>query len=188
MRVLPLILARGGSKRLPNKNLLALGNKTLVEIAVEQALDVFGEAFVSTDSLDIVKVVTGTYGKQVSIFNRPAALASDLSPSALSIIHAAIRARLGDKDMICLLQPTSPLRSAEDIVACVATSYSDEPAFTHTRLDSSPNGAVYSAATWCWRNWPDNRDAWRRVEMPPERSLDIDTDEDYKRAVALWQK
>jgi CMP-N,N'-diacetyllegionaminic acid synthase len=118
MRVLGLILARGGSKRLPGKNVRLLQGKPLLAWSIEAALacPFIDSIVVSTDSSSIADVALA-YGAEVP-FLRPEALAQDDSSSADSALHALDQLRsLGrqDFDVVILLEPTSPLRASGDL-------------------------------------------------------------------------
>jgi CMP-N-acetylneuraminic acid synthetase len=116
-RVLALIPARGGSKGIKDKNIYPLCGKPLISYSIESAknskyIDV---VVVSTDSIKIAEVAK-EYGASVPFF-RPARLASDTAKSIDAIIHAIKwLEKHGEKfDIFVLLQPTSPLRTSEDI-------------------------------------------------------------------------
>lgn len=113
-----LITARGGSKGIPHKNIKPFCGRPLVCRAVDQALECASPddtIFVSTDSLEI-KTAAESCDVEVP-FLRPAHLASDTSSSYDVIIHALDEFEKRGKtfDKVVLLQPTSPLRTTDDI-------------------------------------------------------------------------
>lgn len=115
---LAFIPARGGSKRLPGKNLMTLAGKPLIQWTIEAAFDsaCFDAVCVSTDCEDIAMVAKKS-GADVP-FMRPADLASDHAGTAEVLAHfvPAYEARENRPvTSVCLLQPTSPLRQKEDI-------------------------------------------------------------------------
>ena len=116
-RVLGLIPARGGSKRLPRKNLSPLRGRPLIAYTIEAGLasPFLDELLVSTDDAEIAEVAR-SYGAKAP-FLRPAALALDHSGTFEVIQHALeyCRGRQQHFDYLVYLQPTSPLREAEDI-------------------------------------------------------------------------
>lgn len=116
MNFLSLIPARGGSKGIPNKNIKFLDGKPLIYYSIEVAkkAKLVNRVVVSTDSKEI-SAVAKKYGAEV--IDRPAELASDESPTELTMIHAVVELeKSGYKpDYIVLLQPTSPLRYLDDI-------------------------------------------------------------------------
>ena len=113
-----IIPARGGSKGLPRKNILPLAGKPMICHTIDAARGVTNDEniCVSTDN-DEIKQIVENYGLKVP-FIRPAELASDKAGSREVLIHALnyYRNEL-DKiySKICLLQPTSPLRTAQHI-------------------------------------------------------------------------
>jgi CMP-N-acetylneuraminic acid synthetase len=118
MRTLAIIPARGGSKRLPRKNVLDLGGKPLIAWTIEAALGcpLISEVMVTTDDDEIAEIAK-QYGANVP-FMRPSELASDTATSFDAIKHAInfYRTELGQAfDFVILLQPTSPLRNSQHI-------------------------------------------------------------------------
>jgi CMP-N-acetylneuraminic acid synthetase len=109
---LAIILARGGSKRLPNKNILTLKDKPLIAWSIEAGLhsQYIDKVIVSSDS-DKILDISQTYG--VDIIKRPDILASDTATSMDAIFHTLDNCKA--YDYIILLQPTSPLRTSKDI-------------------------------------------------------------------------
>ncbi len=123
MSILGLITARGGSKGIPRKNLADLGGKPLIAWTIEAALEssALDRVVVSTDDPEIAEV-SRQYGAEVP-FMRPPDLAGDKSAHIPVIQHAlrwAEESAGSLPDYICLLQPTSPFRTAQHIVRAVA--------------------------------------------------------------------
>jgi CMP-N-acetylneuraminic acid synthetase len=119
-----LIPARGGSKGIPNKNIYMVNGKPLIAYSIEAGLEAKKRGMldcivVSTDDEKIADI-SREYGAEVP-FIRPKELASDTSKSVDCMIHAIqYYENIGiEFDDIVLLQPTSPLRLAEDIVKAV---------------------------------------------------------------------
>lgn len=122
MKPLVIIPARGGSKRLPGKNIKLLKGKPLIHYTIEAARDVFDDSVicVSTDDESIRKVAEQT-GIRVP-FLRPEALATDTADSRSVLIHAFNYFKKNKSyvaDTIVLLQPTSPLRNGTHIKECL---------------------------------------------------------------------
>jgi CMP-N,N'-diacetyllegionaminic acid synthase len=121
MRVLGLIPARGGSKGVPRKNIRLLCGKPLLEYTAQAALAArrLSRVILSTDDEEIAGI-----GRQCGLdvpFLRPADLARDDTPTLPVVRHALgwIQNSGESYDAVCLLQPTSPLRSPEDIDGCI---------------------------------------------------------------------
>lgn len=122
-----IIPARGGSKGIPRKNIKDFAGKPLICYSIEAARTLSDDEhiIVSTDDEEIADVARST-GLKVE-YMRPSHLATDTAGSREVMIDAMDWAeRKGvDYDMIVLLQPTSPLRNADDIRGCIEL-YSDE--------------------------------------------------------------
>lgn len=118
LRILALIPARGGSKGLPGKNIRPLHGKPLVAWSIEAALECgcIDTLTVSTDSPEITEVAK-SFGAEVP-FLRPEELATDTAKTVDVVLHALdwYAARDRTFDVFILLQPTSPLRTAADIL------------------------------------------------------------------------
>jgi CMP-N,N'-diacetyllegionaminic acid synthase len=117
-RILGLVTARGSSKGLPGKNIKILAGKPLIAWTIEAALQssLLHRVIVSTDDKAIMDVSRKS-GAEVP-FQRPEELARDDSPHIDAVLHALEWLARQEKyypDRACLLQPTSPLRSTEDI-------------------------------------------------------------------------
>lgn len=112
MRILALVTARAGSKRLPGKNIRPLGGKPLIVWSIDIAKNIreICDILVSTDCPDIAAVSqkAGAYVPWL----RPAELATDTASSVDVAIHALdwYEAEKGAVDGLLLLQPTSPFR------------------------------------------------------------------------------
>lgn len=112
-----VITARGGSKGLPGKNIKELCGKPLIaySIDVARAFTDDENICVSTDSREIKRVVE-EYGLKVP-FLRPDYLATDTAKSNDVLVHAVnfYKEQGCNYRRLCLLQPTSPLRTVEDV-------------------------------------------------------------------------
>ncbi len=116
--MIAIIPARGGSKGLPGKNIRPLNGKPLIAYAIEAALKAkhIDRVIISTDDEGIARVAM-EYGAELP-FMRPAELASDTAMAIDNYIYTIGRLEQeGGKsiDGFVVLQPTSPLRIAEDI-------------------------------------------------------------------------
>ena len=121
MKVLGIIPARGGSKGVPRKNIRLLGGKPLLAYTAESSLqsEKLTRIILSTEDEEIAEIGR-KYGLDVP-FMRPPELAEDTTPTLPVIQHALKKLEAeGDIfDAVCLLQPTNPLRRAEDIDNCI---------------------------------------------------------------------
>ena len=120
--ILGVIPARGGSKGIPRKNLYPIAGKPLIAYTIEAALasEMLTDTIVSTDDEEIARV-SRAFGAEVP-FMRPPELATDSAQAVPTIQHAVREMeKLRDVtfDVVVMLQPTTPLRTAGDIDACL---------------------------------------------------------------------
>lgn len=121
MRHIAIILARGGSKRLPHKNILDFHGKPMIAWSIEAALQSaqYDRVLVSTDTPDIAEIAR-SFGAKVP-FLRDAA-ADDITPSSEATLAALRQAEQhwGEKfDVVSQLMANCPLRDADDITGAV---------------------------------------------------------------------
>lgn len=116
-KILTIIVARKGSKRLKNKNILSLNGRPLIDWTFKSALDAnLDKIIVSTDDDEVIKIANQYKLVEVP-FVRPKYLSDDKAKSIDVIIHAVEFFEKKNQyfDYVLLLQPTSPLRKKEDI-------------------------------------------------------------------------
>jgi CMP-N-acetylneuraminic acid synthetase len=198
MSILGIILARAGSKRLPGKNTKILCGKPLIEYTIDAAIEsgVIDTLVVSTDDEKVKEACYNKYGfvknhvclgkGERLIIERPDYLATDNAPSEEAILHAMDQVE--KHDYVMLLQATSPLRTSKDI-QLFETSYkihmADDMASFNKRTGEL-NGAIYMIA---WDKLYGRRKLCNHghdlFEMPEERSIDVDTELDFKIAEML---
>lgn len=119
MSVVAIIPARGGSERIPRKNLLPLGGMPAVGHTVRHAVEaeLVDEVLVSTDDEEI-SAVARAHGAEVSA--RPASLAGPEATSESALLHV-LDERGADPELVVFLQPTSPVRRPGDVDAAIRT-------------------------------------------------------------------
>lgn len=158
--VLAVIPARSGSKRCPGKNFRDFRGKALYMWSVEAASN--------SRYIDTIKLSMDA--------DRPPELCTDEAMN-----EDVLRYHLFHKphDWVVLLQPTSPLRTAEDIDACIERAQLGNACVSYRR-DGTKNGAIYVAR----REWIEKHDftckEHMRYIMPDDRSLDIDYPEQFE--------
>lgn len=148
MRVLVHIPARAGSKGVPRKNLRTVGGLSLVARAVLvgrrflRTTGVRGDVFVDTDGTDIQ--AEAKRAGALAPFLRSDRLASDAASTVDTVVEALDRLeRLGrEYDVVVLLQPTSPLRTTEDIERCFEAHRATGSAVTVVALAHPPQRAL----------------------------------------------
>lgn len=118
MKILALIAARGGSKRVPGKNIKELGGKPLILWSIDVAKNIADicDILVSTDDQLIAELARAT--DVLVPWLRPADLSHDTASSVDVALHALnwYESKRGRVDGLLLLQPTSPFRSLESVL------------------------------------------------------------------------
>ena len=175
--VLAVILARGGSKRVPRKNLREYRGTPLIQLAYDVALQSQYIDFVvlSSDDEEIL-----AYADSLSLprIKRPAELATDTATSEDALRHA-IHTFNDFPHWIVLLQPTSPNRTVEDIDGCIETSKMGDGCIS--TLHGEPNGAVYVAKSEWLIDHNFSDPGLFKYAMEASHSLDIDHEEDFSK-------
>ncbi|OOG62402.1 cytidylyltransferase domain-containing protein [Flavobacterium sp. A45] len=109
MKTIAIIPARGGSKRIPEKNIQLFGGLPLLVHSIQYALansEIIDAIYVSTDD-ETIKTTALAYG--VKVIDRPKALSGDLEPTVSALKHV-LESIKSDVENVILLQPTNPLR------------------------------------------------------------------------------
>jgi CMP-N,N'-diacetyllegionaminic acid synthase len=169
MKLLALVPARGGSKRVPNKNIRELGGKPLIQWTLDAALGIpeIADVLVSTDSPEIAKIAKEA-GALVP-WLRPAELASDTA-TTLSVCRHALEwyeHHNGSVDAILLLQPTSPFRTQESIVRAIDLFR------VHPERSIVSFSSAESHPLWCYRIQEDMVQPFVEGSQKPTRSQDL---------------
>ena len=164
---LAIIPARGGSKRLPRKNILELNGEPLISYSIKAGLDskYIDKVIVSSDDKEILDV---SKKNKVDTIIRPDSLASDIASTFDAIEHAILNS--DNYDYIVLLQPTSPLRTATQIDEAIEL------------LDQKNADAVVSVCEMehspLWANTLDitlSMEGFLKDEVINKRSQDLET-------------
>jgi CMP-N-acetylneuraminic acid synthetase len=142
VKIVALITARGGSKAVPRKNVIPVAGKPLIAWTIEAALGCPGvsRSIVSTDDREIAEVAE-KHGAEVP-FLRPSELARDDSTSFDVAAHALEWLAGQDEtppDYLLLLQPTSPLRTSDDIDGAIALARERNSAAVVGVCEASPH-------------------------------------------------
>lgn len=119
-RVVAIIPARGGSKGVARKNIRQVAGKPLIAYTIQaaQASQQLTQSFVSTEDAEIAKVAKALGS---AVLMRPPELADDNTPMLPVVEHSlsVLEPVEGRQDYVVILQPTAPLRTAEDIDAAI---------------------------------------------------------------------
>jgi CMP-N,N'-diacetyllegionaminic acid synthase len=129
MKVLATILARGGSRGVPNKNIREVGGKPLLWWAIESVhgCELIDDAIISTDS-DVIWELAYSYGYGTP-YKRPAELATHETSIQAAMIHAVEwveRAHGYSPDIVVNLGVPSPLRLPQDVTGTIETLLADD--------------------------------------------------------------
>ena len=121
-KILCIITARGGSKRIPHKNLRSFLGKPILAYSIEAAIEssLFDEVMVSTDNMEIAKVAR-SYGASVP-FMRSATASNDFATTAdvlIEVLGAYLEAGRSF-DALCCIYPTAPFVTAEKLHVAAA--------------------------------------------------------------------
>ncbi len=222
--MLAIIPARGGSKGLPGKNIRKLNGIPLIGYAIKAALEssFISKVYVSTDDEEIREVALGLGAECTEL--RPDCLATDTAAAVDTYIHTLdLLEKSGFSfEEVVILQPTSPLRSSEDIDGAVNLYYEkkadsvisycidEKPIFWSKYLNHDltfenifpdnidnrqslkdtyhPNGAIFIIKSSLIRQKNYYSDKSYAYIMPRERSVDIDTIDDFEYAEFLIKR
>lgn len=217
MNICSIITARGGSKGVPKKNIKLLNEKPVIAYSIEESLksNSIKETYVTTEDYEIASI-SREYGAK--IIKRPHELAEDNSTSVDVVLHSLeYLEKIGKlPDFFVLLQPTSPLRTKEDIEnainifienecdALISVSQLDHSSMMSFEIQNNfltpncdekflnkrrqelpkfycPNGAIYITTPVSLRiNKTFIPKKTIPYIMPEERSVDLDTEFDFK--------
>lgn len=191
-KIVAIIPARAGSKRLDGKNTRSLCGKPLITWSVESALKChfINEVIVTTNDKKITSLVLDwmlflTYGHRIRGIIRPEELATENALMIDVILHAT--EKYDNNTIIILLQPTAPLRTADDILNAFVffnrNKHKDGLVTGYVKdgeLEIKLNGAIYiyylSVLRAYKRFFVENMLVYL---MPKERSVDINTEKDF---------
>ncbi len=127
-KILAIIPARGGSKGIPHKNIINLCGKPLIAYTIEAAQKSMyvDTVLVSTDDIEIQRI-SEQYGAMVP-FLRDAMIATDKATTISVVVDAVQRLSMNGEnyDVVILLQPTSPLRTTEEIDVAIDVFFQND--------------------------------------------------------------
>lgn len=170
MKILAIVPARGGSKRLPGKNIKVLGGRPLIAWTIEAAQQsgVVTDVVISTDDVAIADIARRFGGNVPRI--RPAHLATDTTSSFDVVVQVLdeYEAAHGAVDGVMLLQPTSPFRSSESIRRAVVQFQQDVSRSVVSVTSASSHPA------WCFKLEGDTMTPFLGWESLSKRSQDLE--------------
>ena len=158
MKVVAIVLARGGSKGLLNKNILPICGKPLIGWTIEHCFDGgIDEVFVSSDS-DEILTIAKNYGAH--LIKRPDSISTDTASSESGWLHGLefVEDRSGQVDWVFAPQVTSPLREKSDVQLGVDLAKTDkyDSLFSCNVIEDffiwEDQGGVMNSVNYDWRN------------------------------------
>ena len=177
--VIGIIPARGGSKRVPGKNLRSYKGKVLIEWAIDSAKgsELLDDWCVSSEDPKILAKAKSLGAKAIE---RPQWLATDHAMNEGVLVHLLYTWKWAD--WVVLLQPTSPQRTPEDIDEVIKRAAHNGKGCLTVDEWGKRNGSVYVAkSSWLISSiaFPRELDTQHYI-IPNHRSLDIDYESDFK--------
>ncbi len=201
MKIVSVILARGGSKGIPRKNTMDLKGKPLISYAINASIrSKVTETWVSTDDY-IISTISRNLG--ANILQRPSNLATDTSQSEDALLHFADNV---DFDILVFIQPTSPLLEYKYINKGITMMDKYDSVFSAYKEHWQPRWSKEGNPLWDINNRPRRQDIESVyvengafyittknnllknklryfknigiVEMPQEKSFQVDTYDD----------
>jgi pseudaminic acid cytidylyltransferase len=186
-RALAVIPARGGSKRLPRKNIIDFRGRPIIAYSIEAALNsgLFKRVLVSTEDAQIADVAR-RFGAEID--ERPDSLAGDhvrVVDVCLDLLEREEQAGKG-YDLMCCLYATAPLRHAKDIAAVAGLIDSDcHFAMAVTEYEYPPLQALRKAADGRLAPmWPE----WIEVRSQDTPKLVVDNGSTYAVSVDVFRQ
>jgi len=153
--IVAVIPARGGSKRIPRKNLAMLAGRPMLHYTIEAALTALGDGrvFVSTEDTEVAAAAVSGGAR---VIERPPELATDTASTESALLHALewpeVRATMSD--WLMTLPPTSPLRNAQTIA-----EFLEQVDLNRGKADCYFSVTENRGDFWL----PDNSVTWRRL-------------------------
>jgi N-acylneuraminate cytidylyltransferase len=219
-----VVPARGGSKRIPRKNVRDFAGSPMLHHSIQtaRASQLFDRVVVSTEDSQIGQISLNAGVDRV--LERPRVLADDHTPTRDVILDAINQLKLCSSDVVCCVYPTAPLMEPGDlkegarlfdsgewlyVLAATAYRYPVQRSFRRgddngmemlqpdafdSRSQDLPLtyhdvGWFYFATCETWLVEPtifSSRSTF--VEIPPNRALDIDTEQDWALAELMWKQ
>lgn len=187
-----IIPARGGSKRIPRKNIRLFEGVPIIAYSIEaaQLANCFSRIVVSTDD-DEIGQIAAAYGADV--LRRPARLADDDTGTQEVIRHACFELKLSTISLVCGIYPTAPMMLPRDLK--LGLQVMESKIFDNDYAFSVGTEPLHDAGQWYW-GWAGSfiqrkpLYAMRTVmvPIPASRVRDINCEEDWQWAVAQYRR
>ena len=183
---LALVLARKGSRRLKNKNILKLGSKPLISWTLYNLKKIqylFDNILVSSDSDEIKKI---TKKNSLLFLKRPTYLAKSKTSSESSALHAInyYQKKYNQIKYVILFQPTSPFRKNSTIkkILKLSLKHPNKQIVSVNNKTSRPNGLIYLTPIKTLKKYKSfsYKNFLPLITKSRKETLDIDTSYDFK--------
>lgn len=189
MSRIAIIPARGGSERLPRKNIRQFFGKPIIAYSIKTAQDsgLFSSVYVSTDD-DEIAAVSASYG--ATVLRRPAELAASRVGTQEVMRHHALELEKRTPSFLCCIYPCAPLMTTEDLHTGLTElkNYGANFAFS---IGTEP---LRDAGAWYWGKYQSFADGHElfgpdslMIPIPKERVCDVNDERDWLRAELLYQ-
>lgn len=183
-----IIPARGGSKRIPRKNLATLGGGPLIAWTIKAARDcpLIDRVYVSTEDRDVAAEARNH--DECSVIARPPELATDSASSEVALLHAIETFNLFP-EYIVFLQATSPFRDADDITRALLVFFEAKADSLFSAIPTG-GGFVEDGAVYIFKTETFRKEGTRHcgkvavMVMDKQKALEIDYPSDLYQARA----
>ncbi len=185
--MIAIIPARGGSTRIPRKNIRAFHGKPMLAHAIKVAQDAGLAVHVSTEDVEVARVAA-IYG--ASIVQRPIALAENDIGTQAVMRHAVKTLGLSANTEVCCIYPCTPLLTAVELrkARILLESEWTQYVVAVNEANGGDTGWFYYGKAQAFANcvplWGVNT---RVFPIATERAVDVNTPEDWARVEALYQ-
>ena len=177
MNISCIILARGGSRRVPRKNIMEFCGKPLIVWSIEQAKasQYIRDVYVSSDDDEILKLSVEHGAIKI---RRPSQYAVDSALSEPALFHAL--GNMNNPDVVVFLQATSPVRGAEDIDDAITQFLmSEKDSLFSVSTAHEENGSIYIFKSGTFKKCRNRKAGCTAVYVMPQwKSKEIDYPED----------
>lgn len=177
--MIAIITARKESKRLPNKNMMKINGKTLIEYAIDSVINSTNiDYIIVTTDYNIEDIIRKYEYKLLKWHKRPSSLCGDYTTSQ-EIVDDIINKY--KSDYYILLQPTSPLRTQYDVDKSIEIYHSSKCEVLMTVVETEQGTYKNNGAICIFKDniWSNSRILY---VMDKNKSIDIDTMEDFRLA------
>lgn len=197
MRPIAVIPARGGSQRIPRKNIRSFHGKPIIAYSIQTAIEsgLFDRIVVSTDDREIAEIAV-LYGATDIHERRPEDAVNEVGTQEVMAKVLEDYAGLYEPEFVCCIYATAPLMLAKDLHKGLRILEADKDAAFVFPVGLEP---TRDAGAWYWgrrleflRRYPMAHPASftdpriYKMVLPEERICDINTIEDLERAEALY--